>query len=121
MAVPDACLEEVMNLYRSHLDSEGLHYVIFGHIGDNHVHVNILPETPEEYTRGKELYRTFAEHVVRMNGSTSAEHGIGKLKKDFLKLMFGTGAVKQMHALKEAFDPEYRLGPGTLLDVPATA
>jgi len=114
MAVPDAHLREVIRLYRTHLDDAGLDYVIFGHIGDNHLHVNILPRTPAEYEQGWQLYHRFAEQVVRMGGSPVAEHGVGKLKTEFLSVLFGSSGVDQMLAVKRVFDPEMRLAPGTL-------
>ena len=116
MAVPDECLSAIMNLYHRTLSEAGLTYVIFGHIGDNHVHVNILPATPEEYAAGKEIYRRLAETVVAMGGSPAAEHGVGKLKRDFLTLMIGDEGVRQMRAVKAVFDPESRLSPGNLFN-----
>lgn len=114
MAVPDERLDEIMALYRQSLDREKLEHVIFGHIGSNHVHVNILPRSPEEYERGKALYFEWAKQVVRMGGSVSAEHGIGKLKRNFLYLMFGEKGIDQMRALKACFDPDALLNPGNL-------
>lgn len=114
MAVPDSCLDEVLQLYRSHLEAQGLDYVAFGHIGDNHLHVNILPRTPAEYQAGRELYLLFAREVVRMGGSPAAEHGIGKLKTAFLEILVGPDGLAQMRAVKRVFDPDVRLGPGTL-------
>ena len=114
MAVPDGCLEEIMKFYREKLDSHNLEYVIFGHIGNNHVHVNILPQNMEEYNLGKKLYMEFAVKVLEMKGSISAEHGIGKLKKNFLRLMLGDDGINEMKAIKKAFDPDWRLGINTL-------
>ncbi len=114
MAVPDDCLERTIRLYRNELDAAGLDYVIFGHIGDNHLHVNILPATPEEYALGKQLYLDFAREVVAMGGSPAAEHGIGKLKTAFLELLVGPQGLAGMKAVKQALDPDFRLGPGTL-------
>ncbi len=114
MAVPDAQLRAVVALYREKLAEAGLEYLIFGHVGDNHLHVNILPETPEQYERGKRLYLEFARRVVEMGGSPAAEHGIGKLKREFLELLAGAGGVAEMRQLKRFLDPGNRLGRGTL-------
>ncbi len=114
MSVPDNRLEEIITLYRQGLDREKLEYVVFGHIGSSHLHVNILPRNPEEYERGKALYFEWAGQVVQMGGSVSAEHGIGKLKRDFLKIMFGKDGIEQMHILKAHFDPNGLLNPGNL-------
>ena len=116
MAVPDERLEELVQLYRTTLDRHGLEYVVFGHIGDNHLHVNILPRNPQEYAVGKQLYSEFAVKVVEMGGSPAAEHGIGKLKTAFLETMYGRDGIDQMMAVKRAFDPELRLGRGTLFE-----
>lgn len=114
MAVPDEALETVLALYRSRLDEARLPYVIFGHVGDNHLHVNILPQNPEDYARGRQLYRDFAGAVVAMGGSPAAEHGIGRLKTDFLEVLYGADGVAQMRAVKAILDPGGRLGAGIL-------
>ncbi len=114
MSVPDAALERVMALYHQGLAGAGLEYVIFGHIGNNHVHVNILPRDMDDYDRGKSLYQEWARAVVAMGGSVSAEHGIGKIKPPLLLLMYGADGIAAMRQLKKVFDPEGRLNPGTL-------
>jgi D-lactate dehydrogenase (cytochrome) len=114
LAVPDAALDEVMALYHAGLGVARLEYVMFGHIGNNHVHVNIIPRTMEEYRSGKELYLQWARAVAKMGGTVSAEHGIGKLKTALLKEMYGEEGVAQMRAVKRLFDPAEALNPGNL-------
>ena len=114
MSVPDAHLETVMAMYDADLADSGLESVIFGHIGNNHVHVNILPRDMEEYDRGKSLYLSWARRVVGLGGAVSAEHGIGKIKAPFLEIMYGEEGVAQMRALKLLFDPEGALNPGVI-------
>ncbi len=116
LAVPDDCLRTVMRMYHHDLRAAGLEYVIFGHIGNNHLHVNILPRDMHEYGRGKELYRAWARQVVEWGGSVSAEHGIGRLKKDLLAMMYGTETMAGMRRLKKLFDPANRLNAGRLFD-----
>ena len=114
MSVPDGRLEEVMRMYHDGLAAAGLDYVIFGHIGNNHVHVNILPRSMEEYEMGRALYLEWARQIVAMGGSVSAEHGIGKIKTEFLKLMFGDEGIQRMRQVKELFDPAGLLNRGNL-------
>jgi len=114
MSVPDDFLEEVLKMYDEDLAQANLESVIFGHIGDNHLHVNVLPRNMGEYDQGKALYLKWAEEVVRFGGSVSAEHGVGKLKTELLKKMYGAKAIEQMKALKYLFDPNWRLSPGNL-------
>lgn len=115
MAVSNSDLEKVMNLYHSALSATPLQYVMFGHIGNNHVHVNVLPSSMAEYELGKEIYLSWAREVIcLMGGTVSAEHGIGKLKVALLQEMYGEGGIRQMRAVKRAFDPEFRLNRGNL-------
>ena len=117
MAVGDGDLEKVMALYHSALAATSLQYVMFGHVGDNHIHVNVLPTTMEEYEIGKAIYLGWAREVIHhMGGTVSAEHGIGKLKVALLKEMYGEEGVRQMRAVKQVFDPEFRLNRGNLFE-----
>jgi D-lactate dehydrogenase (cytochrome) len=116
LSVPDGSLDELMALYHSGLDDAGLEYVIFGHIGNNHVHVNILPRTADEYAHGKALYLDWARWVVARGGSVSAEHGIGKLKRDMLRVMYGEAGIAAMREVKRVFDPQGRINPGNLFE-----
>jgi D-lactate dehydrogenase (cytochrome) len=114
MAVPDAALESILARYHGDLAAAGLESVIFGHIGDNHVHVNILPRTLAEYDRGKALYREWAGIVTALGGSVSAEHGIGKIKVALLEVQYGADGIDGMKKLKRLFDPGARLNRGNL-------
>jgi D-lactate dehydrogenase (cytochrome) len=114
MAVPDHEFERMLAFYKDGLRENGLHYVIFGHIGDNHVHVNILPRSEEEAAAARELYRRFIVRAVEVGGTISAEHGIGKLKRDYLRVLYGDEHMREMAALKRAFDPAGILGRGNI-------
>ena len=117
MSVPDSRLDEVFAMYRRDLAREGFQTSLFGHIGNNHLHCNIIPRSEEEYQRGKELYTRWAEEVVRMGGSVSAEHGIGKLKVWLLQKLYTEEELAAMLELKHLFDPQMRLNPGNIFGV----
>ena len=114
MSVPDARLDEVFAMYRRDLAREGFRTSLFGHIGNNHLHCNIIPRSEEEYMRGRELYTRWAEEVVRMGGSVSAEHGIGKLKTWLLRKLYTEDELAAMFELKRLFDPQLRLNRGNI-------
>jgi D-lactate dehydrogenase (cytochrome) len=118
-AVPDEALEEIWAFYKSKLEGAGLEWVAYGHIGNNHIHINIMPRTVEEMQFGLSIYREFAEKVVSLNGTISAEHGVGKIKKEFLSIMFSDKDLEEMKAVKRALDPGLMINPGTLLDIAA--
>ena len=114
-AVPIARNEEMLQVYRDTLDREFPgKYVVFGHIGDAHLHTNILPADSVEWTRAKALMVEFAKQAVEMGGTVSAEHGLGKRKRDFLPLQFSPAEIESMRGVKRLLDPESILGRGTL-------
>ena len=114
MAVPDEAFAGLFRLYKDTLESSGLCYTIFGHIGDNHVHVNILPRDDSEGARARDLYVQFLEYAASVGGTLSAEHGVGKLKRDYLRLFYTDSQLREMAALKKAFDPNGILGRGNI-------
>ena len=116
MSVPDARLADVFALYEKDLAASGLEHLIFGHVGANHLHVNVLPRHPADYAAGRALYARWAAQVIAWGGSISAEHGIGKLKRDLFRQMAGDAALAQMRALKKLFDPAGLLNPDTLFE-----
>jgi FAD/FMN-containing dehydrogenase len=114
-AVPIARNREMLAYYREHLERvfPG-RYVIFGHIGDAHVHVNIFSD-PADPGRAADLLRDFARQAVALGGTVSAEHGLGKRKRHLLELQYSAEDIEKMRAVKRRLDPANILGRGTLL------
>jgi len=83
LAVPDAGLTEMMD----HYEASPLPHALFGHIGDNHLHLNLLPRTDAELEQARAFYDELARHAIALGGTVSAEHGIGKLKREQLAWM----------------------------------
>ena len=69
---------------------------------------------------GKKLFLKWAAKVTEMGGAVSAEHGVGKIKRDFLTVMYGKEHIAQMASLKAQLDPKAQLGRGNLF-APETA
>src|SRR5262245_4541161 len=114
MSVPDQAFAGMLRFYQESLRGGDLRYTIFGHIGDNHVHVNILPRNDDEAAKAWEIYRSFIRRAVDVGGTISAEHGIGKLKREYLAVLYGEQHLREMAALKHAFDPAGILGRGNM-------
>ena len=89
----------------------GSRLVLFGHIGDGNLHVNVVGPPPEDET----LDEAVLELVASMQGSISAEHGIGRAKAPWLHLSRSPEELAVMRAVKAAVDPGGRLNPGVLL------
>lgn len=117
MAVDDDHFDELFHIYKHDLSTTSLHWIIFGHIGENHVHPNILARTKEEYEQGHAIFEKWAADVHRMGGSISAEHGAGKIKKKLALIMYGPEKMRKLVSLKRAFDPQLLLGPGNILTI----
>lgn len=118
MAVPAVSLEAMLDLYRRDLEASGLEAVMYGHIGASHLHVNILPRSLEEYRRGQRLYASWAQAAIGMGGTVSAEHGIGKLKVELLRIMYGERGLEQIRRTIEIFNPGFRLNRGNMVGYP---
>ncbi|MFA9424632.1 MAG: FAD-binding oxidoreductase, partial [Sedimentibacter sp.] len=114
MSVPDDKLKEVMKMYNDDIKKNKLEAVIFGHIGNNHLHVNTIPRNIEEYNTGKELYLIWAEKIAEMGGAVSAEHGVGKLKVPFLQKMYSDKELDEMRKIKKIFDPAQLFNRGAV-------
>lgn len=114
-AVPLDRDRDLLAYYRKRCGEElGTHYVIFGHIGDAHLHLNMLPATTDEAERAAALLKEFAAYAVQLGGTVSAEHGLGKRKAQLLELQYTPAQIDAMRAVKQRFDPKWLLGRGTL-------
>lgn len=116
MSVPDNKLKDAIKMYNEGIEKNNLTAVIFGHIGDNHLHVNIIPKNLEEYEKGKELFLFWAERIAAIGGAVSAEHGVGKLKVPFLKKMYNEEEINEMRKIKKIFDPAQIFNRGTIFE-----
>lgn len=116
MAVPDDKFASFLRFYKEKLDSSGLDYVIFGHIGDNHLHANLLPKNDSEAARARYLYGRFIAQAIMLGGTISAEHGIGKHKSKYLYVMMGERFLNEMAEVKKTLDPNGILGRGNMFD-----
>ncbi|MEP7075846.1 MAG: FAD-binding oxidoreductase [Acidobacteriota bacterium] len=116
MAVPDEAFPGFLRFYKETLDASGLDYVIFGHIGDCHLHANVLPKNADEAEMARHIYGRCVAQAIMLGGTVSAEHGIGKLKRKYLAAMMGERYLNEMAELKRAFDPNGILGRGNVFD-----
>jgi FAD/FMN-containing dehydrogenase len=116
-AVPIARNRDMLRVYHETLDREFPgQYVIFGHIGDAHLHTNLLPANDAEWRRAKELTVRFAAEAVAMGGTVSAEHGLGKIKKALLPIQFSAEQIAAMRSVRDRLNPQNLLGRGTVFE-----
>jgi FAD/FMN-containing dehydrogenase len=114
-AVPLERNRDILNTYRRVLSQNfGDRFVMFGHIGDAHVHTELLPENTAEFERSSAVVTELAREVVAMGGTVGAEHGLGKRKAHLLRFQYSESNIEPMRAVKRRFDPHGLLGQGTL-------
>ena len=94
--------------------------VWYGHIGDGNLHLNILKpdDLPVEQFAGQcsVASQQIAALVGQFNGSISAEHGVGLLKKSYLEYSRSATEVQLMRQVKQVFDPNGIMNPGKIFD-----
>ncbi len=92
----------------------------FGHLGDGNLHYNVFPpagrSAAEFKSAAPDLSTLIHDEVVRLGGSFSAEHGIGRLKTGELARYGDPAKLSVMKAIKTALDPHGILNPGVVLD-----
>jgi FAD/FMN-containing dehydrogenase len=98
----------------------GVDVIAFGHVGDGNIHFNITPPQGADQDAfvdrdGLPISKAIHDLIVELNGSISAEHGIGRLKRDELAWRKSPVEIEMMRAVKKALDPEGRMNPGRVL------
>ncbi len=88
--------------------------VIYGHIGNGHPHFNFIAKNAEEKKAILDVVHKTCQKVVSMGGTIAAEHGIGKIKKPFLKYQYPESIINAMKAMKYSLDPNGILAPGNI-------
>jgi FAD/FMN-containing dehydrogenase len=120
--IEDACvpverMSEYVRAVRERAAAYGIPVVIFGHAGDGHIHVNLLPRVTDEGWESSVaiLLEEITDEVVRLGGTASGEHGDGRLRAGFLTRIYGRDIVSLFEGVKRSFDPLGILNPGIIL------
>jgi FAD/FMN-containing dehydrogenase len=87
--------------------------ILFGHLGDGNVHVNVLGADPDDERADEAVL----ELAIECGGTISAEHGVGVAKAAYLERARGPIELAAMRAIKRALDPHNLLNPGAVLSV----
>jgi glycolate oxidase subunit GlcD len=94
--------------------------VWFGHIGDGNLHLNILKpanlDQQQFFSTCAEVSKKVCSTVAEFEGSISAEHGVGLLKKPYLKYTRNAQEIIYMQSIKKIFDANSIMNPGKLID-----
>ena len=120
--IEDACVPldrmgDYIGRVRTAARSRDIPVVMFGHAGDGHVHVNLLPEVgrPGWEDTVAELLEEVTSMVLELGGTPSGEHGDGRLRAHTLRRTYGEEVVGLFRLVKASFDPDGILNPGIVL------
>ncbi|MDE3270005.1 MAG: FAD-binding oxidoreductase [Pseudomonadota bacterium] len=108
-------LNELMQRFASRPPS--IDIIAYGHVGDGNFHIDYISNNPADRDKIIAMEREQHELVSTYNGSISAEHGIGLLKKPYLNLTRSEEEINLMRNIKQLLDPVGILNPGKIFDL----
>ena len=85
-----------------------------GHAGDGNIHPHFFFNSDEEKKTAAKARSEFHHEIIRMGGTVSAEHGVGREKVPYITAQLGEAQVVAMRAIKLALDPNNILNPGCI-------
>ncbi|MBF0259250.1 MAG: FAD-binding protein [Desulfamplus sp.] len=119
MAVPYSKMAETARKIHDVAKRHNIIMTAYGHCGSGCMHTKILMETSKQsqWNSARKAVDEIYEYVRSINGTTSAEHGIGISKASAFKAE-KADSLELMRSIKRAFDPNNILNPGKMMDAP---
>jgi len=114
LAVPDDKFEEFYFAAKKTAAESGIRNIAYGHFGDSHLHLNMLPANEAEFKQAKIIYKELCLSAIKLGGTISAEHGVGKIKREYLLDMFGNERIRKMASIKKQLDRNLILNYGNI-------
>ena len=112
--VPTKHFQKFLNYSHKILKESNIEYLLFGHLGDCHLHFHFIP-TKFQQGLALDVYNKIVEKSTKLGGVYSAEHGTGKRKRlDFIKC-FGKTGTDNIYRTKSTFDPDFLLNRGNII------
>jgi FAD/FMN-containing dehydrogenase len=109
-AIPAFARDAKALVHRHAPDAVG---VLFGHIGEGNLHLNVLRCSDEQE---RDLYAAMMDLIARCGGNVSSEHGVGSRKRRYVGMSREAADIAAMRTLKTAFDPTGYLNAAVLFD-----
>jgi len=114
-AVPVKNFQEYYDFLYNCLEKSNIDFLVFGHIGDCHLHANFFPKNEEEYRLAKSIYQDLLAKAIEFGGTISAEHGVGKLKKEYFLKLYPKEYIDLIRQIKSSLDPLNILNSGNII------
>jgi len=113
--VPPENFKKYLNKIHDRLQAENIEYLLFGHLGDCHLHFHLIP-SDKQNDQCIKVYDYMIDLSAQLGGVYSAEHGTGKRKRNDFKKCYGIGAVNMIRKSKLALDPDLLLNKGNVFN-----
>jgi D-lactate dehydrogenase (cytochrome) len=119
VCVPISRLAECVTETQADIERTSLLAPIVGHIGDGNFHLSVMVDLNDanEVNRAKGLNERLVERALRMDGTSTGEHGVGQGKMKYMEREHGPAALAAMAAIKRALDPQNIMNPGKIVAV----
>ncbi|ABL88985.1 D-lactate dehydrogenase (cytochrome) [Pyrobaculum islandicum DSM 4184] len=114
IAVPISKLPDAVRGLKAVAAKHGVPLLLGGHVGDGNLHPATWYRREEGPAKVEKFIKDMAELVAKLNGTISAEHGVGILKKELARAELGETTLSYMRELKKLFDPYNILNPGKI-------
>ncbi|MCP4535956.1 MAG: FAD-binding protein [Chloroflexi bacterium] len=117
ITVPRSAIPEAARRIKEISAKYDLPIVVFGHAGDGNLHPNILfdKRNPEQWAKIEPIVGELFDVALELGGTLSGEHGVGTLKRPYMKKALGSLSLEIQRGIKQAFDPLNILNPGKVL------
>lgn len=117
VVVPVSNIPDLINGLQKISSKHQILIVNFGHAGNGNIHVNMLinPENPVHKANSDACLEDIFKLVLSLDGTLSGEHGVGLVKRDYIKMELDSTSVALMRGIKQHFDPQNILNPDKTL------
>ncbi len=118
VAVPRSELPKLVGTIEDIAEHHGLRIFTLGHAGDGNLHPTVVFDrsSPDEFRRAQQAYDDIMAAGLALGGTTTGEHGVGTLKRDWLTRELDPASLELHRGIKRLFDPKNLLNPGKVIE-----
>ncbi|WIV59801.1 FAD-binding oxidoreductase [Amycolatopsis nalaikhensis] len=119
VCVPRTRIAELIHGCEKISEEVGLRIAVVGHAGDGNMHPTIVyqPDNPDEFARARRAFDEILEVGLSLGGTVTGEHGVGKIKREWLEREIGPIGMRVHRQIKQALDPENLFNPGSMFSM----
>ncbi|MFD9892571.1 FAD-binding oxidoreductase [Amycolatopsis sp. NPDC059027] len=119
VCVPRTRIAELISGCERISEEVGLRIAVVGHAGDGNMHPTIVyqPDDPDEFARAHKAFDAILDVGLSLGGTVTGEHGIGKIKRDWLAREIGPVGLRVHRQIKQALDPDNLFNPGSMFSL----